>query len=84
MSTRCSISLSTENFVYCIRNAIFRACKISRSFADPPSKILISKVDKFYTGCTMIIQKNRRSYFETKFDTFRNWRLQRKTFEYFD
>ena len=30
--------------------------KISRSFADHPSKILIIKVNKFYTGFT----KNRR------------------------
>ena len=33
-------------------------CLISRSFADHSSKILISKVDKFYTGITMIMQKN--------------------------
>ena len=45
--------------VRCSRNAIFCACKISRSFADHPSTILISKVDKFYTGLTMIIQKKR-------------------------
>ena len=32
--------------------------KISRSFADHPSKILIIKVNKFYTGFT----KNRRVY----------------------
>ena len=37
----------------------FVAVKISRSSADHPSKILNSKVDKFYTGITMIIQKNR-------------------------
>ena len=48
------ISLSTENFVCCNRNAIL-ACNISRSFADHSSKILNSKVDKFYTGLTMII-----------------------------
>ena len=48
------------------------ACKISRSFADHSSKILISKVDKFYTGLTMIVQKNRRVNFESKFNTFRN------------
>ena len=54
------MSLSTENFVCCNRNAIFFACKISWSFADHPNKIFISKVDKFYTGLTMIIQKNRR------------------------
>ena len=59
MSTRRGISLSTENFVYCSRNVIFCACEISRSFADHPSKILISKVDKFYTGFITIIQKNR-------------------------
>ena len=29
-------------------------------FADHSSKILISKVDKFYTGFTMIMQKNSR------------------------
>ena len=39
--------LSTKNFVCCNRNAIFCACKISRPFADHPSKIWISKVDKF-------------------------------------
>ena len=60
MSTRRGISLSTETFLCCSRNAIFCACKISRSFADHPSKILISKVDKLYTGFTMIIQKKRR------------------------
>ena len=48
------------------------ACNISRSFTDPSSKILISKVDKFYTGLTMIIQKNGRVNFESKFNTFRN------------
>ena len=53
------MSLSTENFVPCNRIAIFCARKISRS-ADDPSKILISKVDKFYTGLTMIIQENGR------------------------
>ena len=51
------ISLSTENFVYFNRNAIL-ACNIWRSFAYHSSKILISKVDKFYTGLLMIIQKN--------------------------
>ena len=50
------MSLSTENVVCCSRNAIFCACEISRSFADHPSKILISKDDKFYTRFT----KNRR------------------------
>ena len=65
------ISLNTESFVYCNWNAIL-ACNISRSFADHSSKILISKVDKFYTGLTMIIQKNRRVNFESKFNTFRN------------
>ena len=40
------MSLSTENFVCCHRNAIFCACKISKSFAKHPSKVLISKVDK--------------------------------------
>ena len=60
MSTRRGISLSTENVVCCSRNAILFACKISRSFADHSSKILISKVDQFYTGFIMIIQKNRR------------------------
>ena len=63
--------VSTEHFVCCNRNAIL-ACNISRSFADHSSKILISKVDKFYTGLTMIIQKNRRVNFESKFNTFRN------------
>ena len=65
------MSLSTENVVCCNRNAIL-ACNISRSFADHSSKNLISKVDKFYTGLTMIIQKNRRVNFESKFNTFRN------------
>ena len=60
MIIRRGISLSITNFVCCSRNTIFRACKISRSFTDHPSKILISKVVKFYTGFTMIIQKNRR------------------------
>ena len=54
---RRGISLFTENFVCCNQNAISFASKISRSFADDPRKILISKVDKFYTGLTMIIQK---------------------------
>ena len=57
------ISLGTENFVCCNRNAIL-ACNISRSFADHSSKIFNSKVDKFYTGLTMIIEKNRRVNFE--------------------
>ena len=48
------------------------ACNISRSFADHSSKILISKVDKFYTGFTMIIQKNRHVNFGLKFNTFHN------------
>ena len=48
--------------VCCSRNTIFSACKILRSSADHPSKIVISKVDKFYTGFTVIIQKNRRVY----------------------
>ena len=60
MHQRRGISLSSENFVCCNRNAIFCACKISKSFADHPSKILITKVDKFYTGLSLIIQKNRR------------------------
>ena len=55
-----SISLITENFVCCSRNAIFSACEILRFFADDPYMILIRKVDEFYTGLTMIIQKNRR------------------------
>ena len=38
----------------------FVPAKYQGFFADYPSKILISKVDKFYTGFTMIIQKNRR------------------------
>ena len=59
MSTRRGISLSTEYFLCCSWNAIFCACEISRSFANHPSKILISKVHKFYTGFTMILQKNR-------------------------
>ena len=57
---RRGISLNTESFVCCNRNAIFFAWKISRAFADQPSKTLISKVKKFYTSLTMIIQKNRR------------------------
>ena len=57
---RRGISLSTENVIWCNRNAIFCAWKISKSFADHSSKILISKVDKFYTGLSMIIQKYRR------------------------
>ena len=60
-----------KNFVCCNRNAIL-ACNISRFFADHSSKILISKVDKFYTGLTMIIQKNRRVNLESKLNTFRN------------
>ena len=60
MSTRRGISLSTENFVCCSRNAIFCACKILRSFADNSSKMLISRVVEFYTRFIMIIQKNRR------------------------
>ena len=36
---------SAGNFVCCNRNAIFCACKISKSFADDPSKILIGIVD---------------------------------------
>ena len=64
--------VSTENFVCCNRNAILFVCKISRSFADHSSKILISKVDKFYSGVTMIIQKKRRLNFESKVNTFRN------------
>ena len=59
MSTRHGISSSIKHFVCCSWNAKFCACKISRSFADHPSKILISEVLKFYTGLTMIIQKNR-------------------------
>ena len=66
------MSLRTENFVFCNRNAILFACKIARSFAGHSSKILISKVDKFYSGVTMIIQKNRRVNFESKFNTFCN------------
>ena len=41
-------------------------------FADHSRKILISKVEKFYTGLTMIIQKNRHVNFESKFNTFPN------------
>ena len=55
-------------------------CKISRSYADHLSKILISKVDIFYSGITMITQKNRRVNFGLKFNTFRNKML----FEYFN
>ena len=47
--------VSTENFVCRNRNATFCGCKISKSFADHSSK-----VDKFYTSLSMIIQKNRR------------------------
>ena len=75
---RHGISLSTENFVCCNGNTILLACKISRSFADHSSKILISKIDKFDTGVTMIIQKNRRVNFESKFNTFRNQMPSRK------
>ena len=50
------LNLITENFVYCDRNTICSAYKISKSFADHLSKILISNVD----GFSMIIQKNRR------------------------
>ena len=64
------MSLSTENFICRNRNTIL-ACNISRSFADHSSMILNSKVDKFYTGRTLIIQKNRRVNFESKFNTFR-------------
>ena len=56
---RRGISLSTENVICHNRKAIFFACKISSSFADHSSKTSISKVDKFYTGLAMIIQKNR-------------------------
>ena len=56
MSTRRGISPSTENFVCCSRYA----CKISKSVADHPSKISISKVGKFYSGFTMIIRENKR------------------------
>ena len=59
------------------RNAIL-SCNISRSFADHSSMILNSKVDKFYTGLTIIIQKNRRVNFEWKFNTFRNYMPPRK------
>ena len=65
------MSLSTKNVVCCNWYAIL-ACNNSRSFADHSSKILIGKVDKFYTGLIMIIQKNRRVNFESKFDTLRN------------
>ena len=71
MYQRRGISKSTENFVFCNQNAIL-ACNISRSFADNSSKILISKVVKFHTGLTVIIQKNRRVNFESKFTTFRS------------
>ena len=40
------ISPSNENFVRFNRNAKFFGCKTSSSFADHPSKILISKVEK--------------------------------------
>ena len=61
MSTRGVVSVSVLNFVCCNRNAIVFACiKISRCFANHSSKILIRKIDKFYTGATMIILKNRR------------------------
>ena len=63
---RRGISLSTENFVCCDRNATFFAWKISRSFADHPSKILINKVEKFYIGLSMITQKNRRVRISSK------------------
>ena len=76
MSTR-DVVVSTENFVCCNRNAIL-ACNISRSFADHSRKILISKVDKIYTGLTMIVQKNRRVKFKSEFDTFRNEISSRK------
>ena len=55
---RHGIRLSTESFACCNRNAIFCACKISKSFADHQSKNLISKVEKFYTDLSMSIQKN--------------------------
>ena len=55
-----SISPNTENFICCSWNAIFFSCKILKSFANHRNKILISKVDKFYTSFTMMIQKNRR------------------------
>ena len=55
-------SYQSKYWKYCMvyLNAIFCACKISKSFADHPSNILISKVDKIYIGLSMIIQKNRR------------------------
>ena len=71
MNTTLIFSLSTENVVCCHRNAIL-ASNISRSFADHSSKILISKVDKFYTGLTMIMQKDRHVNFKSKLNTFRN------------
>ena len=59
---------------------LYWPAKISRSFADHSSMILNCKVDKFYTGLTMIIQKHRRVNFEWQFNTFRNERPSRKHF----
>ena len=74
MNTRGVISVQVLKILY----AVLFACKISRSFADYSSKILISNVDKFYSGVTMIIQKNRRVNFESKLNTFRNEITSRK------
>ena len=59
------------------------ACNISRSCADHSSKILISKVDKFYTGVTMIIQEIGVStssqnliHFEIRYHRENIWVLQ--------
>ena len=74
MSTRPGIRLSTENFVCCSRSAKFCACKISRCFADHPSKILLSKIDKFDTDFTVIIQTLDRP---TARETDREYRRNR-------
>ena len=55
------VSVQVLNILYAVVGMLnFVPAKISTSFADHPSKILISKVDKFYTDFTMIIQKNKR------------------------
>ena len=68
-----------------------------QSFADHPSKILISNVDKFYMGLSRIMQKNRRVrtlkqnliYFAIRWDREKHLntlikyrRFQKKIFEY--
>ena len=55
MSTRGVVTVWVLKILYAVILYAVSACNISRSFADHSSKILISKVDKFYTGLTMIV-----------------------------